>query len=233
MFCSLLFPIAGVFQYDGSNSKNPIVWKRLIFNDVSEEGGPKPGCLRAGDTVSLGPFEAGVTIGFFLVNPSENQTFYSIEDDFFGKNTTRQTAWAYLPQFDLTVFAFEDRNKLGPPGSTDVADYDFNDVVFTFSGKVNINDIPHVGTDVEPTQGESPNSLRVGLSEPTALGAIIGGAVAGAAVLLGLIAFLARRKKKPAPEPEDGLEVPMANNAQANPLYQGSTIEGANPVYNA
>lgn len=239
--------VVGVFKHTPWKVDNPIEWQHIIFNDTTQVNDPvstnSGGCLTAGDTVVLGPYEAGTIIGFYMIsngfnntNKATKQTFYSIEDDIAPlrpANGARQTAWVYLPQYNVTVFGFEDRNAID-------ADYDYNDVMFTFSAKVNYTEIPQCVDPAEcptpiiivETPSETPNvqGVIVPGPGPSVAGAIAGASAAALAIFAALAYFLKRKKKTP--EVEDGLNVPMANNAQANPFYEGATSEGANPLYN-
>lgn len=52
----------GYFLWD---EKGEILDRGVLFPDLSVEGGPEGGCLRAGDCVTVGPFPEGSRVGFY------------------------------------------------------------------------------------------------------------------------------------------------------------------------
>lgn len=106
------------------------------------------GCIIIGDTWQFGPFLANDMVIFFLDSNSDPTHRYW---SYFGPNISNpaadvaicgapgctHSAWAYLPDYDLTIFGFEDNY----PG---LGDADYNDLVFylTLQGNGFYNAVP-------------------------------------------------------------------------------------------
>lgn len=104
------------------------------------------GCLVAGDTWRFGPFVGDDMLVFFLdANSNDNARYWS----YFAPGITNpssdistcgspgcvHSAWAYLTDYDLTIFGWEDQS---------LGDADYNDLVFylTLQGSGYYNEVP-------------------------------------------------------------------------------------------
>jgi hypothetical protein len=152
----------GYFVYDDSEN---ILYEQTIFANASERGGG--GRLRPGDTVSLGTFDEGTNIGFWVQangyrNPN-GYTYYSLDQ--YNPDGLRHIAIINDVGSQRLVIGFEDLYNLG--------DQDYNDVVFTFT------DIPFYAIDTSKIPTGSPEAGPV------------------ATALIGLTVFwLARGRRK-------------------------------------
>lgn len=112
----------GYFVYDDSDN---ILYEQTIFSNASEAGGG--GSLLPGDTVSLGTFNEGDNIGFWVqangYNDPNGYKYYSLDQ--YNPDGLRHIAIIDDPDNQRLVVGFEDLYNLG--------DQDYNDVVFTFT----------------------------------------------------------------------------------------------------
>jgi len=113
----------GYFVYDDNES---ILYEQTIFSNASKAGGG--GSLLAGDTVSLGDFNEGENIGFWVqangFNDPNGHKYYSLDQ--YNPDGLRHIAIIDDPDNERLVIGFEDLYNLG--------DQDYNDVVFSFTG---------------------------------------------------------------------------------------------------
>ena len=106
------------------------------------------GCLSAGDTWQFGQFKADDMLVFFLdansnsayrywsyFPPGAGLTNPSADVSTCGSPGCTHSAWAYLSEFDLTIFGWEDQS---------LGDADYNDLVFylTLQGSGYYNQVP-------------------------------------------------------------------------------------------
>jgi len=112
----------GYFVYDDNEN---ILYEQTIFSNASEAGGG--GSLLTGDTVSLGTFDEGTNIGFWVqadgFNNPDGYKYYSLDQ--YNPDGLRHIAIIDDPENQRLVIGFEDLYNLG--------DQDYNDVVFTFT----------------------------------------------------------------------------------------------------
>ncbi len=112
----------GYFVYDDSGN---ILYEQTIFSNASEVGGG--GSLLPGDTVSLGTFDEGTNIGFWIqadgYNNPDGYKYYSLDQ--YNPDGLRHIAIIDDPASERLVIGFEDLYNLG--------DQDYNDLVFTFT----------------------------------------------------------------------------------------------------
>ena len=88
---------------------------RTIFPRTNHISG-SPSCLRTGDTFKFGKFATGVEIAFWLQQGSGNRywsyldppTLTNPAGTCIGEKPCRHSAWAYLPEQDITVYGMED-----------------------------------------------------------------------------------------------------------------------------
>jgi hypothetical protein len=125
----------GIFVWDDATKR--ITRNVTLFPDVSfwNDGTWSDGCLDIGDTVSVGPFERGDILGFYVARDGFVQTpatvWYSWFDDSAPQlkpvDGQQHSAWATLSNLGIFLLGFEDQNR------NNNADFDFNDVMFTFT----------------------------------------------------------------------------------------------------
>jgi len=134
----------GYFVYDDDQN---ILYQETIFSNASETGGG--GSLNVGDTVSLGTFEAGSNIGFWLqangYNDPNGHTYYSLDQ--YNPDGLRHIAIIQDPANERLIVGFEDLYNLG--------DQDYNDIVFTFSAT------PYSAIDTSKIPTGSPEASEV------------------------------------------------------------------------
>jgi hypothetical protein len=136
---------------------------RTIFPRTNHISG-SPSCLRTGDTFKFGKFATGVEIAFWLQQGSGNRywsyldppTLTNPAGTCIGEKPCRHSAWAYLPEQDITVYGMEDWNQ---------GDWDYNDLVFFLwvEGGATWNEVPPYEDGLikvcNPNSGASTNSL--------------------------------------------------------------------------
>ncbi|KAL0230863.1 hypothetical protein PCE1_003240 [Barthelona sp. PCE] len=129
----------GYFTYDGSHQ---LIEEKLLFLDTSF----RSDCLHARHTISIGPFEAGTNIGFFMISNGWNYPFgykfYSLrKGDFSNGDGLVHVAVVKDEQDDRILLGFEDLWKGG--------DKDYNDLVFfaEVSGDLDFGNTPSVDDD--------------------------------------------------------------------------------------
>ena len=131
----------GYFVYDDDRN---ILYEETIFSNASKAGGG--GSLVAGDTVSLGTFDEGTNIGFWVqadgFNDPAGHKYYSLDE--YNPDGLRHIAIIDDPDNKRFVIGFEDLYNLG--------DQDYNDVVFTFSGS------PYSAIDTSRIPSGSPEA---------------------------------------------------------------------------
>ena len=130
----------GYAKYANGATSNPVY---AIAKTNSNSGS---GCMLAGDTWQFGQFVADDMLVFFLdSNSNSNNRYWS----YFGPGITNpsadistcgspgctHSAWAYLSDYDLTIFGWEDQS---------LGDADYNDLVFylTLQGNGYYNQVP-------------------------------------------------------------------------------------------
>lgn len=154
----------GYFVYDDNQN---ILYEQTIFSNASKLGGG--GSLTAGDSVSLGSFDEGTNIGFWVqangFNDPNGHTYYSLDQ--YNPDGLRHIAIINDPSNERFVIGFEDLYNLG--------DQDYNDVVFTFSAS--------------PYSAIDPTKIPTGSPEAGPL------ATASIALLPFFIAQLRKRKR--------------------------------------
>lgn len=104
------------------------------------------GCLKTGDTWQFGPFVGDDMIVFFLDSNSDSSKRYwsyfgpgisnpASDISTCGGSGCTHSAWAYLTDYDLTIFGWEDLS---------LGDADYNDLVFylTLQGAGYYNEVP-------------------------------------------------------------------------------------------
>lgn len=110
--------IFGYFIYN--NATGAVVEERVIFPDVTwiSEGG----CLIAGRTVQVGPFNAGTWIGFYIIangfKKPNNYKYYSVMNN-VTRNPDGKRHMSIVTIDGVVVIGFEDLYDLG--------DRDYND----------------------------------------------------------------------------------------------------------
>ena len=132
----------GYAKYSNGAISNP-VYAVPATNSYSPSSG---GCLQIGDTWQFGQFRANDMLIFFLdANQNSDNRFWSyfgpgiqnprFDRDVCGNPGCTHSAWAYLTEYDLTIFGWED-GSLG--------DADYNDMVFylTLQGDGFYNEVP-------------------------------------------------------------------------------------------
>jgi cysteine-rich repeat protein len=118
----------GYFVYQDQNlngqiSKDEIIAECVIFASSSKKG--SGGQLQAGDTVDLGSFPKGVSLGFYLVADGYNKaidTYYTIDN--FNKGHRPHIAMLLTKDSQNIILGLEDQ---------DLGDRDYNDVLFRVS----------------------------------------------------------------------------------------------------
>ena len=160
----------GYFVYDDNQN---ILYEQTIFSNASETGGG--GSLNVGDTVSLGTFEAGTNIGFWLqadgFNNPDGHKYYTLDQ--YNPDGLRHMAIIQDPENERLILGFEDLYNLG--------DQDYNDLVFTFSAS------PYSAIDTSKIPTGSPEA----------------GEVATLVIVAGLFAVYMYRRRELAPVPVD------------------------------
>ncbi len=111
------------FGYYLLDNQNSIYQQSLIFSNASLMG--SGGSLLVGDTVNLGQFNEGTTLGFYVQangfrNPNGN-TYYTTED--FNADGINHVASYYDTEENKVVYGFEDLWNGG--------DEDYNDLIMT------------------------------------------------------------------------------------------------------
>lgn len=147
----------GYFNYSfATGERGPY---NLIFPRVNNNNG---GCLKRGDTFTVGPFNSGEVIGFFLFSngygSSTKTTYHSFidppsltnPDASCAPNGCKHTAWVEMSDYNLKVFGFEDQS---------MGDADYNDIMFTFEveGGADLIDIPDYGGGTIKTCNQLPS----------------------------------------------------------------------------
>jgi hypothetical protein len=114
--------------------------RRPVFPRTNQLNGPA--CLVIGDTFKFGMFNNGDQIVFYLQQGSNR--FWSYLDpptltnpsgSCVDGNPCKHSAWAYLPNQDITVYGMEDYS---------FGDWDYNDLVFflQIEGNATYNEVP-------------------------------------------------------------------------------------------
>lgn len=159
----------------------------IILPNASASG--SGGGLVAGDKVKIGPFSAGTSVGFVVMQDAWTGSGITVSTKKFYSNpalnseTTaalrRHNFMLRVPDFNLYLFGFEDLNRQDKNANPDKvqADNDFNDVLFYVSPASAINpagvsvlggDPDDDGDGVTNTNDEFPGDAARAYTEVTA-----------------------------------------------------------------